>query len=129
PLLLVCSDLLSHQEAGISEATWHLLGCPADGEQAWFRHARPVDSMSFVRGKIYGQRFTQEAASAIIADIKAGHYSDIQLSAFVTSCAGDRLNLDETIAITRAMVDSGQRFDWGQEIGRASCRERGAVRV
>src|SRR5690606_36600456 len=57
----------------------------------------------------------QEAASAIIADIKAGHYSDIQLSAFVTSCAGDRLNLDETIAITRAMVDSGQRFDWGQD--------------
>lgn len=114
-LVLVCSDLLSHQEAGISEATWHLLGCPADGEQAWFRHARPVDSMSFVRGKIYGQRFTQEAASAIIADIKAGHYSDIQLSAFVTSCAGDRLNLDETIAITRAMVDSGQRFDWGQD--------------
>ncbi len=115
-LVLVCSDLLSHQEAGLSEAAWHLLGCPSDGEQARFHHARPVDSMSFVRGKIYGQRFTAEAARAIIDDIKAGRYTDIQLSAFVTACAGDRLNLDETIAITKAMVSSGERFDWGSEL-------------
>lgn len=111
-LVLVCNDLLSHQWAGISEAAWQRLGCPEDGEKAWFRHARPVDSMSFVRGKIYGQRFSDEAATAIITDIREGRYSDIQLSAFVTACAGDRLDLDETIAITRAMVASGQRFNW-----------------
>lgn len=115
-LVLVCSDLLSHQWAALSEAAWYRLGCPDDGEKAWFRHARPVDSMSFVRGKIYGQRFTDESAAAIITDIREGRYSDIQLSAFVTACAGDRLDLDETIAITRAMVESGQRFDWGADV-------------
>lgn len=114
-LVLVCSELLSHEEAGLSEAAWHRLGCPADGEQARFHHARPVESMSFVRGKLYGQRFNDESAKAIIEDIKAGHYSDIQLSAFVTACAGDRLDLDETIAITRAMVSSGQCFDWSSD--------------
>ena len=29
-LVLVCSDLLSHQQAGLSEAAWHRLGCPED---------------------------------------------------------------------------------------------------
>ncbi len=114
-LVMVCSDLLSHQEAGLSEAAWHRLGCPAEGTLAWFGHARPVDSMSSVRGKLYGQRFNDESATAIITDIREGRYSDIQLSAFVTACAGDRLDLDETIAITRAMVNSGQRFEWPAE--------------
>ena len=35
-LVLVCSDLLSHQQAGLSEAAWRLLHCPVDGESAWF---------------------------------------------------------------------------------------------
>lgn len=114
-LVLVSNDLLSHQQAGLSDAAWQLLGEPDDDEQAWFHHARPVDSMSFVRGKLYGQRFNAESAAAVIADIKAGRFSDIQLSAFVTACAGDRLDLEETIAITKAMVASGQRFDWERE--------------
>jgi thymidine phosphorylase len=39
--------------------------------------------------------------------------SDIELAAFVTACAGERLNHDETIGLTRAMVAVGQRIDWG----------------
>lgn len=115
-LVLVCSDLLSHQEAGLSEAAWHRLGCPESDVTAHFSHARPVDSMSFVRGKLYGQPITDSAAEAIITDIREGRYSDIQLSAFVTACAGDRLSLEETIAITKAMVSSGQCFDWNNDI-------------
>lgn len=114
-LALVSNDLLSHQQAGLSEAAWRLLGEPEEGCEARFHHALPVDSMSFVRGKLYGERLNAASAAAVINDIKSGRFSDIQLSAFVTACAGDRLNLDETIAITQAMVASGQRFDWGKE--------------
>ena len=115
-LALVSNELLSHQQAGLSEAAWHRLGCPDEGEKATFSHAHPVDSMSYVRGKLYGQCFTDQSAMAIIKDINNGLYSDIQLSAYVTACAGDRLDLDETIAITRAMVATGQRFDWHNDV-------------
>ncbi|MAK91077.1 MAG: thymidine phosphorylase, partial [Oleibacter sp.] len=115
-LVLVSNELLSHQQAGLSEAAWHRLGCPEEGSKATFRHAHPVDSMSFVRGKLYGQAFTDESAAAIVRDINNGLYSDIQLSAYVTACAGDRLSLDETIAITRAMVAAGQQFDWHSDV-------------
>lgn len=108
---VVRGDFLSHRNAGLSESAWRLLGA-SEGDQAVFSHAKPVDSMSHVRGKLYGRRYSQEGAEQIIGDIAAGRYSDIQLSAYVTSCAASSLDSDEVIAITRAMVDVGQRFDW-----------------
>lgn len=110
---MVHSELLHHDEAGLSEAAWHLLGA-GEREPAHFSHPAPVESMSFVRGKLYGNRFSQPAAEAIIADIRDGNYSDIQLAAYVAACADQLLDTAETIAITRAMVASGKRFDWGR---------------
>lgn len=110
---MVSSDLLHHDEAGLSEAAWNLLGA-TEREMARFSHPSPVESMSFVRGKLYGNRFSQAAADAIIADIRDGNYSDIQLAAYVAACADRLLDTSETIAITRAMVASGKRFDWGR---------------
>ncbi|HLT64377.1 MAG TPA: thymidine phosphorylase family protein [Pseudohongiella sp.] len=112
-LNIVKGDFLSHQKAALSEAAWNLLQ-PKDGEKAYFRHAPTVDSMSHVRGKLYGKSFSQEGASQIIHDISKGLYSDIQLSAYVAACASTNLDVDETIHITRAMVDVGRRFNWGE---------------
>lgn len=111
---VVTGDFLSHQKAGLSETAWRLLH-PEEGDRATFRHAPPVESMSHVRGKLYGKAITDDAAHAIIKDIGEGHYSDIQLSAYVAACAANNLSVEETINITRAMVDAGQRFDWGKD--------------
>lgn len=112
-LNIVTGNLLSHEKAGLSEAAWRLLGAQ-EGDKAFFRHAPPVDSMSAVRGKLYGKPITTEGANSIITDIGQGRYSDIQMAAYVTACAANRLDLQETIAITHAMVNVGQRFDWGK---------------
>ncbi|MCP5163423.1 MAG: thymidine phosphorylase family protein [Hahellaceae bacterium] len=111
---VVSSDLISHQEAGLSESAWKLLQA-SEGEKAWFAHAAPADSMSAVRGKIYGTPFTNDSASQIITDVTLGRYSDIQLAAFVTACAGSRLDKYEVTALTRAMVAAGSNLDWGRE--------------
>jgi thymidine phosphorylase len=108
---MVKGDLLSRQKAGLSEAAWLLLNAD-EGEKATFRHAPPVESMSYVRGKLYGKAFTEQGAREIICDISAGRYSDIQLSAFVTACAASNLSLQETIHVTRAMVDVGRQIQW-----------------
>ena len=111
-LNIVTGELLSHQKAGLSDSAWKLLNAK-EGDKATFKHALPVESMSFVRGKLYGKTLGLEAARAIIGDIREARYSDIQLAAYVTACAGNNLNLDETIAITKAMVECGEHFDWG----------------
>ncbi|MET3441084.1 thymidine phosphorylase [Variovorax paradoxus] len=46
-------------------------------------------------------------------DISRGRLADIHMASFVTVCAGRGLDLDETVALTRAMVDVGERVDWG----------------
>lgn len=112
---IVTGDFLSHQKAGLSEAAWRLLQ-PQEGERATFRHPPPVESMSHVRGKLYGTAFSDAAAREIITDIREGRYSDIQLSAYVAACANHRLSTQETIAITRAMVDTGRRFNWERDM-------------
>ncbi|MBE7939657.1 MULTISPECIES: thymidine phosphorylase family protein [Ramlibacter] len=110
-LNVVDVDFLPESEAGLSDAAWRLLGAQP-GDVATLRHPPPLESLGHVRAKVYGRRFTPSSLRAVIEDVAAGHYSDLQLAAFVTACAG-RLDPGETEALTRAMVDVGERMDWG----------------
>ena len=110
-LNVVMSDLLRTGEAGLSEAAWRALQA-SEGDVIVLRHAPTLDSFSHVRTKVYGHTLDGVAFNAIIADVAAGRYSDLHLSSFISSCAGDRLNLEETIALTRAMVVVGEHLIW-----------------
>lgn len=111
-LNVVSGGFVSPDEAGLSEAAWRLLHA-SDGDVATLRHPPPLESLGHVRAKVYGRRLTPAAFAAIIGDVAAGRYSDLQLAAFVTACAGDHLDLEETVSLTRAMVDVGERMTWG----------------
>jgi thymidine phosphorylase len=112
-LITVSEDFLSHRQAGLSDVAWRMLGAE-EGEVVQFSHAPAVDSMSYVRGKLYGEPFTAISCEDIVSDIKNGHYSDVQLAAFVAACADDSLSLQETIYLTQAMVNIGKKFTWPQ---------------
>lgn len=111
-LNVVDGDFLADSEMGLSEAAWRLLGAQP-GDLARVRHPAPLESLGHVRAKVYGRELTQVAFDAVIADVAAGHYSDLQLAAFVTACAKD-MRLEETIALTRAMVGVGDRMRWSE---------------
>jgi len=106
-------ELIAPGEAGLSESAWSLLKAQA-GDDCSIQHSPPLDSLSSVRAKVYGHRLGAREFDAIIRDVAAGRYSDLHLASFVTACAGDHLNLDETIALTRAMVGVGDRMHWGE---------------
>ena len=102
---------LEPDEAALSEAAWTLLGLEG-GEPVTVRHARQRESLQFVRAKVYGRRLDYASLLALMDDIGHGRVSDLHLAAFVTACAGGRLDRDETVALTRAMVDVGERIRW-----------------
>lgn len=110
-LNVVKSELLDLHQASLSEAAWMLLGA-SDGDVIEVTHPEPVESESFIRAKAYGERLPDAALSAIVSDIVQGNFSDLHLAAFVTACAGNRLDLDETIGLTRAMIAVGDRIVW-----------------
>jgi len=111
-LNVVDGDFLAAQEAGVSEAAWRLLR-GSEGALVTLRHPAPLESLGHVRAKVYGRKLTAPALRSVIEDVAAGRYSELQLAAFVTACAGDRLDLEETVELTRAMVAVGDRLDWG----------------
>ena len=113
PALLhrVDADWLGHDEAALSDAAWSLLGL-TEGDELRVRHATPLESLRFLRAKVYGRKLDYPSMRALVADIGEGRLSDLQLAAFVTACAGGRLDTAEVIALTRAMVDVGERLHW-----------------
>ena len=114
-LNIVEGDWLGEGEAGLSESTWSALQ-PSEGAILIVSHAPPLDSLSHVRARVYGHRLDVAGFGAVIGDIAAGRYSDLHLAAFVTACGGDRLDGTETLALTQAMIDVGERLDWGRDI-------------
>lgn len=110
-LNVVHFDLLGEEEIGLSEAAWRALA-GVEGQSVQVRHPAPLMSFSAVRAKIYGRPLSGDAAGAIIGDVCAGRYSDIELAAFITACSGGRLDVAETAALTRAMIGAGQRLHW-----------------
>lgn len=112
-LSVTTSDLLAPDEGSLSEVAWLHLNAK-EGELVRLSYAPPVESLSHVRAKVYGARLDSTAMEAIVRDIVAGLYSDIDLAAFVTAFAGSRASADEATALTRAMIETGERLYWGR---------------
>jgi len=110
-LNVVTGALLALDEAGLSEAAWNRLGA-AERQAVTFAHPAPLESLRHVRAKIYGKRLDAPALTAIVDDIAAGAYSDVHLASFLTACGDERLDRQEMIDLTRAMIASGERLEW-----------------
>jgi len=104
-------DHLGEGEIGLSEAAWRRLGVQ-EGETVTVTHPQPLESMSSVRRKIFGEHIDGKELKAILGDIATGRYSDIQLSAFITACSARVLARDEVIGLTRAMIEVGEKLTW-----------------
>ena len=102
---------LERDEVALSEAAWALLALHG-GEEVTVRHAPQLESLQFVRAKVYGRKLDYASMRSLIDDVSHGRVSDLHLAAFVTACAGGRLDQAETVALTRAMVDVGERIRW-----------------
>jgi thymidine phosphorylase len=47
--------------------------------------------------------------------VVAARYADIHLASFVTACASARLDRGEMVALTRAMIATGERLTWSDD--------------
>ncbi len=111
-LNVVTNDWIALDVAALSEAAWAALN-PDPGAWAVFSHPEPPASAAALRAKVFGQRLSDSDFLALMRDTVDNRLSDIELAAFVTACAGERLDLEETIGLTHAMMAVGQRIDWG----------------
>jgi thymidine phosphorylase len=111
-LNVLTENLFGRDVAALSEAAWAALQ-PGPDSWAVFSHPEPPASAPALRAKVFGQRLSDQNFLDLIRDTVDNRLSEIELAAFVTACAGERLDHGETIGLTRAMVAVGQRIDWG----------------
>ncbi|WP_452600718.1 thymidine phosphorylase family protein [Pontimicrobium sp. MEBiC06410] len=114
-LNIINSNILLPNEIGLSDAAAKKLKI-SDNDTLQVSHLEPIESLSHVRAKIYNQKLDYNAYNQIITDIVEGDYSNIHLSAFITACAGDRMDIDEISDLTKAMITSGKQLNWNKEI-------------
>ena len=111
-LNVVTGDRFGVDVAALSDAAW--LGLqPIEGALVEVRHAEAPASASALRAKVFGRRLSHVEFLAVMRDTVESRLSDIEIAAFVTACAGKRLDIAESIDLTRAMIEVGERIDWG----------------
>ncbi len=114
-LNVITSDLLRQGEAGLSDVAWIALNA-SDGDELKVEHLPPPISMSHVRAKVYGRQLDLAEYKAIVNDVVAGRLSNIEIAAFLTACAVDRLSPNEVASLTEAMLGAGERLTWPSEV-------------
>lgn len=110
-LNVLTGDRLASDVAGLSDAAWRRLGAE-EGMPATFSHPVPPESASDLRAKIYGHRLGEPQYERLLRDATAGLLSDIELAAFVAAGVGERIDTEETVALTQAMAAVGDCLRW-----------------
>lgn len=106
------NGLVAPGEIGLSHVAFRRLGAP-EGARVSLSHPNPLLSFEFVRHKIEGGSLDKSQFLAILSDIVAHRYSNIELTAFVIACYQQRLSESEIGYLTEAMIETGERIDWG----------------
>ncbi|MEQ8859123.1 MAG: thymidine phosphorylase family protein [Pseudomonadales bacterium] len=102
-------------ELGLSEQTFAQLGAE-EGSAVYVSHAVPPTSLRAVHAKIAGERLTEADFFDICSDITKRRYSKIEIAAFLVGCSESGLEREEIYFLTKAMVDTGDRLDWGEPV-------------
>jgi thymidine phosphorylase len=103
-------SLLEPGEIGLGEQAFRRLGLD-EGTVVAIEQARQPASLESVRRKIDGDTLEEGEIRAIIEDVAAHRYSPMEIGAFLVACAGF-MSTQETLAMTRAMADVGNRLSW-----------------
>ena len=109
------ASIVSPEELGLSEQTFLQFGMEA-GSPVTIGHAAPPVSIPAVHAKIGGEPLQQNDYLQICEDIVNNRYSKIEIAAFLVACAESGMERDEILYLTEAMVETGDRLDWGEPL-------------
>lgn len=106
------NGLVAPDEVGLSEVAFRDLGLP---ENALVRteFAPPPASLERVRAKLHGRVLDYRDFEAILGDVVRHRYSKVELAMFILACALKTISEQELVDFTRAMINVGQRLQFG----------------
>lgn len=103
----------SHNRIGLYEEISETLRVKGD-EKVEVELAQLPESLRHVRAKVRGERLREQDIVTIVKDVVERHLSEVEVAAFLTALKIYGLNMGESEALSKAMVDTGEILDFGE---------------
>lgn len=85
------------------------------GDKVEVQYISFPESLKFIRKKVMGERLEEEEIKAIVRDVVEHHLSDAEIAAFLTAIHIRGASMEEIVALSRAMVETGKKIDFGKK--------------
>ncbi len=108
-------NIVKRNEIGLFYETYISLGSE-DGEEVTVYPTGIPKSVEYIIKKMDGNRLNRKEIFEIINDVVRDELSDVEATAFITSCYIRGLDLEETVNLTEAIVESGPRPKFDKKI-------------
>ena len=105
-ILDLSSTLVRRGEIGLFLDSSQALGTKRD-EAVFVRHAVPPHSIELIRKKMDGSYLNEKEVNTIVGELMDNQLSEVELASLMTSFYIRGLNSDETVSLTKAIVNSG----------------------
>lgn len=84
-----------------------------DGDLLHIKHMERPASLDFIKMKMDGESLTSKQIYSVVNELMNNRLSEAELSSFIAAVYIRGLGEDETVALTHAIVDSGDKLDIG----------------
>lgn len=109
----IAVEMLNRGELGFCMTTGPCEMRPPEGSIAEVMPVPRPKSIEYIRGKLMGASYTREQMDSIIRDIVDNQLNEVELTAFVMGNYLQRVEFDEIEAMTRAMINTGEKISIG----------------
>ncbi|MBD3262115.1 MAG: AMP phosphorylase [Candidatus Altiarchaeales archaeon] len=107
------TELVGLGEIGVFEDVYRELDVKA-GDIVDVRATKRPQSIEFIKKKLHGKHLHGTEIKQIIQDVVDNNLSDIELTALVVSSYINGYDMDETVSLTKAMVETGEQINFGE---------------
>ncbi len=101
--------LVKRGEIGLFHETTDKLGVTSDN-QVTITHAHHPMSVDYIKKKMNGEELSDEEIKTIIKEAMENRLSDVELASLLTTFYIRDLSINETVALTNAVVSSGEQL-------------------
>jgi len=107
-------------EIGLFDEIKRKLGSRAGNIIEVFVEEKPA-SVQFIKKKLDGGELNHEEMQEIVKDVVSEKLSDVELSTFVAASYIRGYSMNETVALTKAIVEIGEKIDFGDKVVDKHC--------
>jgi putative thymidine phosphorylase len=102
-------------EIGLYIETWNKLGAKR-GKRLSISVAEKPISIQYIKDKLNGKTLNKEQIDEIIKDVVEEDLSDVEISYFVAGCYINKLNDEETVNLTKSIVEHGSTLKFHKKV-------------